>query len=56
MQHSRFQALNVLWLILSKMTLAFAFILTTEYGEVGKRNKIDQIMTSGYYLVARKKE
>lgn len=46
--------LSVLWLIKAKATPLFSFLVTKEYGEVGRRNETKNILTSGYYVVARK--
>ena len=42
------------WLILSKIVYYCSFFTTAEYGEVERRNKTMNIITSGYYVVAIK--
>ncbi len=46
--------LSALWLIEAKIVRLFSFLLTREYGEVGRKNETKHILTSGYYVVARK--
>lgn len=47
--------LKLFWFILAKIIVLFSFILTREYGEINQKNVINNIMTSGYYIVAKKK-
>lgn len=46
--------LSAVWLILSKILIHLEWLLTEEYGEVGAKNKINCLATSGYYVVAVK--
>lgn len=46
--------LSALWLIEAKIVRLFSFLITKEYGEVGRTNETRGILTSGYYVVARK--
>ncbi|MDP3661497.1 MAG: class I SAM-dependent methyltransferase [bacterium] len=46
--------LSVLWLIEAKIVRFFSFLITKEYGEVGGKNKTKNILTSGYFVIARK--
>lgn len=46
--------LSALWLVEAKIVRLFSFLVTKEYGEVGSRNKTKNILTSGYYAIARK--
>lgn len=46
--------LSALWLIKAKVTPLFSFLVTKEYGEVGRTSETKGILTSGYYVVARK--
>lgn len=49
-----FKPLSMCWLILSKLTLLFSFIITSEYGEVNRTHHTKGILSSGYYVVAVK--
>ncbi|MDP3779173.1 MAG: class I SAM-dependent methyltransferase [bacterium] len=49
-----FKPLSLCWLILSKLTLVFSFIITKEYGEVNRTQRTKGILSSGYYVVAVK--
>jgi len=42
------------WLILSKATLLFRFVITQEYGDVTRKQKTRSILSSGYYVKAVK--
>ena len=46
--------ISVLWLVLSKLTLLFQWIVTCEYGDVTRKTSEKNIMASGYYVVAVK--
>ena len=46
--------LSVDWLILSKIIRPLSFLITKEYGDVTRKNEIKNILTSGYFVVARK--
>ena len=46
--------LSGLWLLLSKIVYCCSFLITAEYGEVERKNKISSLLTSGYYVVAIK--
>lgn len=46
--------LSIDWLISAKIIRWFSFLITKEYGEVGRQNETTNILTSGYYVVARK--
>ena len=46
--------LSIGWLVLSKLTIFFSFIITTEYGEVNRTHRTKGILSSGYYVVAVK--
>ncbi|TSC84124.1 MAG: hypothetical protein G01um101417_280 [Parcubacteria group bacterium Gr01-1014_17] len=46
--------LSVDWLILAKIIPWFSFLITKEYGEVGRKNETKSILTSGYFVIARK--
>ncbi len=50
------RSLKFLWFCLAKCTLAFRWILTQEYGDIGHKQKERHILASGYYVVARKQE
>lgn len=49
-----FKPLSIFWLIASKLTLFFSFIITAEYGEVNRTQRTKGILASGYYVVAVK--
>ncbi len=49
-----FKPFGLCWLILSKLTLLFCFLITAEYGEVNRTQRIKGILSSGYYVVAVK--
>ncbi|MBU3926059.1 class I SAM-dependent methyltransferase [Patescibacteria group bacterium] len=46
---------KVFWFITAKLINIFSFVLTKQYGEINQKNIIENIMTSGYYIVAKKK-
>lgn len=46
--------LSGVWLLLSKIIYYLSFLITSEYGEVERKNKTNNILTSGYYVVATK--
>jgi len=46
--------LSIGWLVLSKLTVFFSFMITAEYGEVNRRQQTKNILSSGYYVVAVK--
>lgn len=46
--------LKLLWFCLAKLTLAFRWILTREYGDLGHRKQESCILSSGYYVLAKK--
>lgn len=46
--------LKFFWFFLAKFMLAFRWILTQEYGDIGHQQKEQHILASGYYVVARK--
>lgn len=50
-----FKPLKLLWFISSKILKLFSRILTKEYGEINQRNRINAIMSAGYFVVAKKK-
>ena len=51
-----FKPFKIFWYLLSKITPLFSFIITKEYGDVTHAEKVESIMTSGYIVVAKKKE
>lgn len=50
-----FRPLKILWFFLAKLTLAFRWIITREYGDMGHKKKERHILSSGYYVVAKKR-
>jgi len=50
-----FKPFKLLWFIEAIFIRIFSFILTKEYGDITHKSPIDSIMTSGYFVVARKK-
>ena len=46
--------LSVAWLVLGKLCRWCSFVITKEYGEVGRVGETKHILTSGYYVVAIK--
>jgi predicted SAM-dependent methyltransferase len=48
--------LKLFWFCLAKCTLAFRWILTQEYGDIGHKQKERHILASGYHVVARKQK
>lgn len=46
--------LSICWLVLSKLTVFFSFVITAEYGEVNRNQHTRGILSSGYYVVAVK--
>lgn len=50
-----FSPFKLLWFLKAKITPLFSFLLTKEYGEINRQNEVKHIMTSGYFVVARKK-
>lgn len=49
-----FKPLKLIWFISAKFVKLFSFILTKQFGSIKKENLESNIMTSGYYIVARK--
>ena len=49
-----FKPFRLFWLILAKLIHLCSPVITEEYGEVGHKNKIKNIMTSGYYVACKK--
>lgn len=43
------------WLALAKVVKIFSFIITKEYGDIKHQTTTKNILTSGYYVAARKK-
>lgn len=50
----RLRPLKLFWFVLAKITLLFSRILTKEYGDIGHKNAEYNILSSGYYLAAKK--
>lgn len=48
--------LKLLWFCLAKLTLAFRWIVTQEYGDLGHKKTEPCILSSGYYVVANKRQ
>ena len=46
--------LSVDWLILSKIIRPLSFLITKEYGDVTRKSETHNILTSGYFVTARK--
>lgn len=46
--------LSGIWLILAKIIRGLPFLVTEEYGDITRTQKTRNILTSGYYVVARK--
>ncbi len=46
--------LSVCWLVLGKIFRWLSFLITKEYGEVGRAGETAHILTSGYYVAAIK--
>ncbi len=46
---------KIFWFVLAKITPLFSFVLTKQYGEINNKNIVGNIMTSGFYVVCRKK-
>lgn len=49
-----FSPLSFIWLILSKILRLFSFVFTKQFGDVGHTSEVKNIMTSGYYVHAKK--
>ena len=50
-----FRPFKLFFLVLAKLILPFSFIITREFGDISKKQKEKNIISSGYYLVCRKK-
>lgn len=50
-----FKPFKLLFFILAKLTQPFSFIISKEFGDISKKREEQNIITSGYYLVCRKK-
>lgn len=48
--------LKLFWFCLAKITLVFPWILTREYGDLGHKTQEHCILSSGYHVVAHKRE
>jgi SAM-dependent methyltransferase len=48
------KSLSFVWLILSKVTRLFKWLITAEYGDVTRETKVKSVMSSGYYVIAVK--
>ena len=46
---------KLLWFLKAKLILLFSWILTREYGDIGHKNLEENILSSGYFVAARKK-
>ena len=47
--------LKIFWFLKAKITLLFSRILTKEYGDIGHHHPESHIMSSGYFVAARKR-
>ena len=50
----RWTPLRALWLLAAQLIRPFAFLITAEYGDSGRRRPERGIMTSGYHVACRK--
>ena len=49
-----FKPFKIVFFLLARMILPFSFIITKQFGEMGRKNIETNIMTSGYYMVCKK--
>ena len=47
--------LKLLWFLKSKLLMLCSWIITGEYGDIGNKKKERNILSSGYYVAARKR-
>jgi len=50
-----FKPFKLFWLLAARVMGVFTWVLTKEYGDVNHKNTVASIMTSGYFVVAKKK-
>lgn len=50
-----FRPFKIWWFIKAKMIMCFAWLLTKEYGDLSHKQPEQHIMSSGYYVAARKR-
>jgi len=46
---------KLLWFLKSKLLMFFSWIITGEYGDIGNKKKEQNILSSGYYVAARRR-
>lgn len=49
-----FRPFKIFWFVLAALTRRFDWLLTREYGDIGQRTPETNILSSGYYVAARK--
>lgn len=47
---------KIFFFVLSKLILPFSFIITKEFGDISKKHSEKNIITSGYYIVCKKRD
>jgi len=50
-----FKPFRLFWFILARIVNFFSFVIREEYGDIGRKTKEKNIMTSGYYVACKKK-
>ena len=50
-----FKPLKLFWFLEARFLFLFTRVLTAEYGDINQQNRVPNIMTSGYFVVAQKK-
>jgi len=45
---------KLFWFLLAKLTMLFSWILTKEYGDIGHKQTEQHILSSGYFVTAKK--
>ena len=51
-----FRPFKILWFLKAKLMLLFAWLITKEYGDIHHKQEEQGILSSGYYVAARKKQ
>jgi predicted SAM-dependent methyltransferase len=49
-----FRPFKLFWFVLAKIIMFFSWIITKEYGDIGHTKTEQHILSSGYYVAARK--
>ncbi|PIR53864.1 hypothetical protein COU75_03790 [Candidatus Peregrinibacteria bacterium CG10_big_fil_rev_8_21_14_0_10_42_8] len=45
---------KIFWFLLAKITMLFSWVITKEYGDIGHKQVEENILSSGYFVAAKK--